>query len=409
MSKKRRSRTTFRIVTPSGIEVSIEDRGARGFFLSHTPPWGGRLRELITKGSRDEASRRAVELIEQHYARWRRGHTPTLVRVAAELIHAKKREGRAADYTRKIEEHLRLYILPHLGADTEVADITPRQLLAFKHALGASDLDPQTCNRILTSLRQILKYAEDPAGYIVSPALPRNFPTAQWSAREAWQLLGPPEIGALLGTAPSEIRAFLGYVANTGVRVGTALATELSWIDRDRRIVRYPASAMKGRSAHTVELNDMALAFLEEALEASPAKPFPFSYWFVLKRWVVLRKAVGRPTLRMHDLRHSFVSNQLAAGTPVHVVQQMAAHRSLAVTALYSHATDEARRAAAGRVQIGVAPSAEGAVVPPNVPPSGRSAIGRKRKSPLKQEAFGVPGGGIEPPTRGFSIPCSTN
>jgi hypothetical protein len=36
-----------------------------------------------------------------------------------------------------VEKHLRLYILPHLGADTEVADITPRKFLSFKHALGA--------------------------------------------------------------------------------------------------------------------------------------------------------------------------------------------------------------------------------------------------------------------------------
>jgi integrase len=74
-------------------------------------------------------------------------------------------------------------------------------------------------------------------------------------------------------------------------------------------------------------------------------------YWhFHLAR----EKELKRPTLRIHDLRHSFVSNQLAAGTPIHVVQQMAAHRSLAVTALYAHASDEARRLTAKRVEIEV-------------------------------------------------------
>jgi hypothetical protein len=39
------------------------------------------------------------------------------------------------------------------------------------------------------------------------------------------------------------------------------------------------------------------------------------------------------------------------------VVRDMAAHRSLSVTALYAHSTDEARRAASQRVQIAVLPA----------------------------------------------------
>jgi len=400
---KKRSKTTVRLVTPSGVSFSIEDRGARGWFLDHKAPWGKRIRTLVTRGSRDEAVREAISIIEELYVKWRRGTTPTLARVAAELIVAKQRAGRAKDYVRKIDEHLRSFILPHFGKDTQVADITSKDVLAFKHALGASDLHPKTCNYILTSYRQIMKFAEDPAGYVAAPPLPRNFPIASWHAQEAWQILSPDDIAVLLAAAPVEIRALLGYMANTGVRIGTALATEVSWIDFNANVVRYPASAMKGRYSHTVELNTMAAAFLNEALATSPDKPFPYSYWYVLKRWMPLRKAVGRPALRLHDLRHSFVSNQLSAGTPVHVVQQLAAHRSLAVTALYSHATDEARRAAASRVQIGVKGGPFSRAMPPNVPPSASTSPRRKTKSRVQTAAYEVPRDGIEPPTRGFS------
>ncbi len=407
--KKNRSKTTVRLVTPSGVSFSIEDRGTRGWFLNHMPPWRTRIRTLVTRGSREDAVREAITIVEAQYLKWRRGTTPTLVRVAAELIVAKQRAGRAKDYTRKIDEHLRAFILPHFGKDTQVADITSKDVLAFKHMLGASDLHPKTCNYILTSLRQILKFAEDPAGYVAAPPLPRNFPIASWHAQEAWQILSPDDIASLLAAAPVEIRALLGFMANTGVRIGTALATEPSWIDFNAKVVRYPASAMKGRYSHTVELNPMAAAFLKEALAASPEKPFPYSYWYVLKRWMPLRKAVGRPGLRLHDLRHSFVSNQLSAGTPVHVVQQLAAHRSLAVTALYSHATDEARRAAASRVQIGVKGAPNSSAMPPNVPPSAPPRPRQKSKRRVVAATYEVPRDGIEPPTRGFSIPCSTN
>lgn len=348
---------THRFTTPSGIAVSIVNRGTRGWFLNHKAPWMNRpARPLVSKGGRESAVKAAIELVEGLYRRHVAGATPSVIAVAAELIASKEREGRAKDYRRKIQEHLKGYIAPALGADTPVGDLTSKQLLAFKHSLGASDLDRETCNRILTSLRQILKYAEDPAGYIDAPALPRNFRTPPWKSRERWQILAPAQIGELLRLAPLEVRPVLGYVANTGLRIGSALATQARWVDFRERVVRYPASAMKGRQPHVVELNAAAEAFLREAMARSGANPFPFpfSYWFLLDRWVALREAVGRPTLRIHDLRHSFVSNQLAAGTPIHVVKDMAAHRSLAVTALYAHSSDEARRAAANRVEIEV-------------------------------------------------------
>ena len=410
----RKKEQIHRFTTPMGIEVSIKDRGARGWFHSHKPPWGPRLRHLITKGSREMAVKLAIEEVEMLHRTHANGRTPTLLRVSAELITAKIRGGCSPDYSRKIDEHLRNFILPALGIDTPIGAIDGKQLLAFKKSLGASDLNPQTCNRVLTSLRQIFKHAEDPCGYLVAPALPRNFNTPPWEQQEKWNLLVPERIGALLALAPEEVRPLLGYIANTGLRIGSALNTEVPWVDFERRMVKYPASAMKGRHPHVVELNAAAIVFLKEALAASPKKPFPYSYWFALKRWVLLREEFGMPRLRIHDLRHSFISNQLNAGTPIHVVRDMAAHRNLVITARYAHGTDEARRAASDRVQIqvGERPQLEPNVsaVAPTVAPNAFKVVRRKSRKPKKNKAEdAVPRDGIEPPTRGFSIPCSTN
>ncbi len=144
------------------------------------------------------------------------------------IIWKVKNERRAEGYTRKLEGHLRGYLLPAIGADTRIDEVTARTLLEFKHKLGASDLDPKTCNRVLTTLRQVLRFAEDPRGYCTAPALPRNFPVNMWEGPERWQLLDPQQIQQVLEAAPDEVRACLGFIANTGVRVGTALATERS-------------------------------------------------------------------------------------------------------------------------------------------------------------------------------------
>ncbi len=379
---RKKDTDTHRFMTPSGVQISLKRRGARGWFLDHKPPWSNeRIRTLVTKGTRDEAVRMATAQVEELYRANATPNTPSLINVAAQMLVHKRKEGRAEGYRRKLEEHLRGYIAPALGADTQIGSITAKELLAFKHHLASGDLDGESVNRILTTLRQIFKFAEDPAGIITAPALPRNVRTAAWQKRERWQILAPVEIEALLLLAPDEVRPLIGYLVNTGLRVGSALLTQTSWIDFENRRVRYPASAMKGRHAHTVDLNTAAEMFLRQAVAMSPSKPFDYSYWFVLDRWFVIRKALGKPTLRIHDLRHSFVSNQLAAGTPVHVVKDMAAHRSLAVTSLYSHSSDEARRAAADRVQIGVPPPS------PDVPrpveqPAATTAQSRIGKGP---------------------------
>lgn len=367
---------TYRFTTPSGIQISIRRRGVRGWFFDHKPMWSSeRLRHLISKGSREEAVRLAVAEIEELYRQHATASSPTLINVAAQMLVHKTKEGRAESYRRKLEEHLRGYIVPALGADTPIGSVSAKELLQFKHLLAAGDLDGESVNRILVTLRQVFKFAEDPAGLIAAPALPRNVRTPTWQKRERWQILAPDEIAALLKVAPDDVRPMLGYLVNTGLRVGSALATEVSWIDFARRRVAYPASAMKGRHPHVVELNTAAEMFLRQALASSPAKPFDFSYWFLLDRWIAIRNALNKPTLRIHDLRHSFVSNQLAAGTPVHVVKDMAAHRSLAVTSMYSHSSDEARRAAADRLQIGAPPAppprTESVQAPPKTP-SGR-------------------------------------
>jgi integrase len=404
-SKHQQKRTTrIRLDTPSGIRFSLVDRGPRGWYLDHSTPWGDRWRDLVSKGPRSDAATRAVELVEARYRSHATGGNIPLSRVVAEMVAYKRKHGAREGYTRKIIEHFRTHIIPILGADRPIGEISERDMLEVKHRLARANLSPKTSNYVLTSLRQVMKFAVDPAGYITAVALPRNLSTATHEAKEAWQIRSPQELEELIRLAPAEIRSFVGYLVNTGLRVGTALATRPEWFDRTQRLVRYPASAMKGRRPHVVMLNAAAERFLLDAIEASPDRPFPFTYSYARARWNALRVAAGFPTLRFHDLRHSYVSALLEAGTPIHVVQAMAAHRSVVVTGLYAHPTDEAVRAATARVSIAVPNDGT-----PDVTPSAAATPQRKRKSRGKSTASVVPRDGVEPPTRGFSIPCSTN
>jgi integrase len=61
----------------------------------------------------------------------------------------------------------------------------------------------------------------------------------------------------------------------------------------------------------------------------------------------LLRRA-GIPAMRVHDLRHSWATIQLAMGTPAKVVQEQLGHASIGVTMnTYSHVVPAMMQAAA--------------------------------------------------------------
>ena len=282
---------------------STVESGAGGFD-SKLPNRG--VREFVGRGRHEEVAPAAVRAVEEiSSARLDRAKTThSLARVGAELVVRKEREGKAASYTVKLKR-TKNYILPGLGTETPVEAVTRDDLKRFRQEISQGDLELRTCNRILVTIRQVLKLAED-AGYCDLPPLPRNFPESLKDVWKRWQILDPAQITTMLGFVPPEVRPLFAYLANTGLRVGTALLTEVSWIDWSNHLVRYPASAMKGGRPHSVELNGPAEAALRQAIESSPSKPFPYSYWFALSRWTAAREKAGFPDLRIHDLRHSF-------------------------------------------------------------------------------------------------------
>lgn len=84
---------------------------------------------------------------------------------------------------------------------------------------------------------------------------------------------------------------------------------------------------------------------LNTCLRRKWSSQFTLNYWFVKAR-----KAIGRPDLHFHDVRHSAASAMIQDGVSLHAVGAVLGHRSAASTQRYSHLSTDNLKAAIGRI-----------------------------------------------------------
>ena len=95
----------------------------------------------------------------------------------------------------------------------------------------------------------------------------------------------------------------------------------------------YPAAV--GLVSHSVPMNEIYI-------QCSAGRPAPGRKLAALVRWRDTVTAVGRPDLRVHDLRHTAASLWLSSGADPKVVQRVLGHASGAMTMdRYGHLIDQ--------------------------------------------------------------------
>src|SRR5829696_8348162 len=118
---------------------------------------------------------------------------------------------------------------------------------------------------------------------------------------------------------------------------------------------------LKNKRARTVPLVRAVVPIVDrwsigkgssEWLFAAPeGGPLRETNWKRSVGWYQAKAKIGRPELRVHDLRHTAASSWLGAGADPKVVQRVLGHASAAMTMdLYGHLIDRNLWAAAARL-----------------------------------------------------------
>lgn len=200
-------------------------------------------------------------------------------------------------------------------------------------------------------LRMVLDHACDEGWIVRNPAHTTTFPPL--SAHEHVYLTADEvEQLALLCGAQGDVVLILAY---TGLRWGELVGLNVADIDLERRrlYVRRSITQVGGKlvtgapkskaGQRAVPIPNLIAPALAERIKGrrrdEPAICSPRGArlgrenWVRAVRWKTQTQAIGHPTLRIHDLRHTYASLARSAGADLRILQKTMGHASITVTA----------------------------------------------------------------------------
>ena len=305
-----------------------------------------------------------------------------LDRWLAEYKDGTIRPGTLEGYRNYIEN----YIKPQLGGK-QVSLITTQDVQRMYRRLknggrvredaeGSKRLSDSTVRHIHTMLHGAMKAAVQ--AHII-PKNPTENATVPKSNYKPMQVLNEQELDTFLQAVQKDDiwRDFFYTELMTGLRRGEICA--LMWRDFDAKAGTLGISRTlhsKGQGIYalgdtktsqgnrTIILPESVAALLRARKKASisqwifpqPTSPeLPMNPGTAYRRLKTLLEEAGLPSIRFHDLRHTFATLALQNGMDVKTLSAMLGHVSAATTLdIYTHSTSDMQHAAARKIDCGI-------------------------------------------------------
>lgn len=230
------------------------------------------------------------------------------------------------------------YLVPFLGAK-RLDSLNDADLIEFKHHISISGKQRSTQNLIIQVTNHVLGQAYK-KGKTVKRLKLDYFPKEE----KAIRVIGLDQERAMMHVLSPEMQALAVFILNTGLRTGEAFALRDSDCYGDHIIVRHTLqrdgtlTSPKSGKTRKIPLNAKAKAILEQRKHLE--RKFDFTY-VTIRYWArVIEAAIGID-FTWHVLRHTFATRVANSGTPLHVLQKLLGHSTIAYTMRYAQVYDD--------------------------------------------------------------------
>lgn len=234
------------------------------------------------------------------------------------------------------------------GSQT-LAQITPKQIVAYKNKRYEDGMAPATINRELANLKKAFNLAVREWEWCEHNPVSRVSMEKENNQRDRW--LTVEEETRLLAACALWLRDVTVFALHTGMRMGEIL--ELTWrgVDFGRKTVTVLRS--KNGERRTIPVNETVMHILKEKTKVRAlgtdlvfcSKAFtPMESGHLRRSFRVALKKAHVEDLRFHDLRHTFATRLVQAGVDLYKVQRLLGHKSPIMTQRYAHHYPESLR-----------------------------------------------------------------
>ena len=175
----------------------------------------------------------------------------------------------------------------------------------------------------------------------------------RYLSRQELKALGQALLEAQKEGANPYAIAAIRLLLLTGARKNEILSLKWDWVDFDRGMLILPDSKT---GAKTIPLGDAAIALLRKVpAQANSQFVFPGTgekghLIGLQKIWEGIREKAGLNSLRLHDLRHHFVSVGASSGESLYILGKLAGHKRPETTQRYAHLANDPVRQSANRI-----------------------------------------------------------
>jgi len=350
--------------------MRLYQRGKRGTWWVDLGEVAGQRARRSTGTSDHAAAKEYAATLARDLWRTRRlGDAPRVTWDAAVLAWLEEHQHR-----KSIEEIKRIlrWLTEHLRGKplADITDATIRTLrkartaqpvnaVAIANAAAAGEPPPKvkptsgaTVNRHLAQLSAVLHYAHR-RGWL--PAVPPIAKAPEPAKRVAW--ITREQAEGLLSELPPHLAAMARFGLATGLRETNIRLLQWAQVDQARAVAWLEADETKAGRTQAVPLNAEALQVLASQRGKHKRWVFPVPRWETKKHpddkprqvadeptgkisnhaWRKACIRAGLPTLRFHDLRHTWASWHVQRGTPLAVLQELGGWASLAMVQRYAH------------------------------------------------------------------------
>jgi len=207
-----------------------------------------------------------------------------------------------------------------------------------------------TVNRYLALIRAILRRAARKWRWLDHVPLIELQPETErvrWLTRE--------EADRLCDVLPVYYALPARFALATGLRRSNVLQLRWDQVDLARQCAWIHAGQAKAGTAIAVALNADAIAVLDACRGQHPEYVFTkedMPFRTILHRvWTRALAAAGIEDFRWHDLRHTWASWHVMAGTPLHELMELGGWKTYRMVLRYAHLSADHLKGAASRIE----------------------------------------------------------